>query len=251
MRKEVRTIQQSVCVALAAIVTTALTSNAQTNAPEKIKWETTAAAGFTLTSGNSETMLATLSLESKRKLKSNETLLGVAGGYGEDDGTKNTDFFNAYGQFNHFFNERLYDGIRLDGSHDGVANLNYRFRITPLIGYYLIKGTNTTLSVEVGPSAVFEEYDNQDPEDYLGIRFGEKFEHKLSDTTKIWQSVDYVPKVDEWTDKYTITAEAGISTSINKQWSLRVVIQDIYDSNPAPGNEDNDFRVLAGTEYKF
>ena len=149
------------------------------------------------------------------------------------------------------FNERLYGGLRVDASYDGIANLDYRLTLSPLLGYYLIKEAKTSLSVEAGPSLVLEKYKGQSSESYLGARFGEKFEHKLSDTTRIWQSLEYVPRVDQWADKFIITAEIGIETAITKQWSLRVVAQDIRDSKPAGTNKKNDLRLIAGTAYKF
>ena len=57
--------------------------------------------------------------------------------------------------------------------------------------------------------------------------------------------------MDRWTEKYIITAEVGIETAITKKWSLRVVGQDIYDSEPAAGRKNNDLRLIAGTAYKF
>ena len=224
--------------------------------PPKNPWETTAAAGFTLTEGNSETMLATLSLDTKRKWERNEAAFGVAGAYGEDrndsTGGPNTEFLNAFGQYNRLFTDRLYAGLRVDYTYDAIADLNYRVTISPLAGYYLIKATNTTLAVEVGPSVVFEKYfSRQDQDTYLGIRFGERFEHKLSPTTKIWESASYVPQVDKWTENYIINAEAGIDVAITKHWSLRVMVQDVYASQPAAGRKNNDVRVIAGTSYKF
>lgn len=68
---------------------------------------------------------------------------------------------------------------------------------------------------------------------------------------RAWESVSYVPQVDKWMDNYVITAEAGIDTAITKQWSLRVVFQDIYTSEPAAGTEYNELRLIAGTAYKF
>ena len=224
---------------------------AATAPPPKNPWETTAAAGFTLTEGNSETMLATLSLDTKRKWERNEAAFGVAGAYGEDDGEQNTEFVNAFGQYNRMITDRFYAGLRADFNYDGIADLTYRVTLSPLVGYYLIKATNTTLAVEAGPSVIFEKYGSQSEDTYMGIRFGERFEHKLSATTKIWQSASYVPQVDKWTEKYIITAEAGIDTAITKHWSLRVVVQDVYDSQPAAGRKHNDVRLIAGTAYKF
>jgi len=220
-------------------------------APPKIPWETSAAAGLTLTKGNSDTLLVTLGLDTKRKWERNEAAFGIAGGYGQNDSVKNNEFLTAFGQYNRLFSDRFYGGLRVDANYDGIANLDYRVTITPLAGYYLVKATNTTLVVEVGPSAVFEQYKDQSATSYLGIRFGERFEQKLSATTKFWESLSYVPQIDRWTEKYIVTGEMGIDTAMTKKWSLRVVFQDIYDSEPASGRDNNDLRLVAGTAYKF
>jgi putative salt-induced outer membrane protein YdiY len=220
--------------------------------PPAVKpWQTTAAVGLTLTRGNSETLLATLSLESKRDWDHNQAIFGVAGGYGEDKSIKNTEFLNGFGQYNRLFSDRFYAGMRVDATYDGIAGLDYRVRVTPLAGYYLIKTTNTLLSVEAGPSAVFEKQRDQSEDTYLGVRFGERFEQKLSAAARLWETVDYVPQVDKWAQNYVVTFETGVDTAINKHWSLRVLFQDIYTSDPAAGRERNDLRLVAGTAYKF
>jgi putative salt-induced outer membrane protein YdiY len=229
----------------------AYAQNAAPVAPKPPGWETSAAAGVTLTRGNSDTLLATLSLETKRKWEKDEAFAGIGGGYGKTEDIKNTEFIRGYAQYNHLFTERLYGGLRLDATYDGIASLDYRVNFTPLIGYYLIKDARTSLSVEAGPSLVIEQYRGQGSDTYFGARFAERFDHKLTDSTKIWQSFEYVPRVDRWTEKYILTGEIGIDTAITKQWSLRVVGQDIYDSEPAAGHKQNDFRLIAGTAYKF
>ena len=227
------------------------TATGTTAPPATNHWETTAAVGFTLTEGNSQTLLATLTLDTKGRWDRNEADFGIGGGYGDDHSVKNTEFVTAFGQYNRMLTDRFYVGFRASYNYDGIADLTYRVTLTPLAGYYLIKSTNTTLAFEVGPSAVFEKYQSQAEDTYMGIRFAERFEQKLSATTKFWESISYVPQVDKWTDKYIITGEAAIDAAITKKWSLRVVFQDIYDSVPANGRKSNDIRLIAGTAYKF
>lgn len=254
--KTMKTIGKRTNVTLLAAVATAMvvgcvSATVQAAEPAPKGWETTAAAGFTLTSGNSETMLATISLDSKRKWDQNEAAYGVSGGYGKNEGDRSTDFVQGYGQYNRVLSERTFAGLRLDANHDGMADLAYRVRLTPLFGYYLVKNTNTTFVVEVGPSLVTEKYEGQTPDTYVGIRFAERLDHKLSATTKVWESLEYVPQVDRWVDKYLINAEAGISTAITVKWDLRLVAQLNYDSEPLAGRRHSDLRLLAGTGYKF
>lgn len=229
--------------------------------PEPKKgWETTAAAGLTLTRGTHDTFLATAGLNTIRKWEKSEAVLGISGGYGEDTdksfGTNkptviNNNFIQGYAQYNYLFTERFYGGLRLDGAFDGIAELDYRITLTPLVGYYFIKNAKTTLAAEVGPSAVTEQYSGQDSDTYIGVRFAERFEHKLTDSTKIWQTLSYVPNVERWMEQYVLMVEVGIDTAITKKWSLRVVLQDAYSSEPAPGIMNNELRLIAGTAYKF
>jgi len=225
-------------------------------APEAKGWVTSANAGLTMTSGNSDTVLATIGLDSKKAWDQEEIAYGVSGGYGKNDDTRNTDFVKAFGQYNHLLNERAYIGVRADGEHDGIADLLYRGRLAVLAGYYFVKSEKTSLSFDVGPSLIVQKYEATltAPEDSsadFAIRFGEKFEHKLTDTTRIWQTAEYVPYVEDWMDKYLITAEVGIATAISKQWDLRVVFQVNHDSAPPTGKKYTDTRLIAGTGYKF
>ena len=225
-------------------------STASTN-----KWETTAGAALTLTRGNSETFLATVSLDTKRKWETDEAFMGVSGGYGESKvnnvNTKNTEFIQGYGQYNHLFTERLYGALRLDGQDDQIAGIEYRFKVSPMAGYYLIKNDKMTLAAEAGPSFIYEHLKGQDPHGYWAARLAERFEYKLTATTKVWESLEYLPKVDDWARNYLLNFEAGIETAISKQWSRRVVLQDQHASEPANGRKQNDLRLLAGTAYKF
>ncbi len=250
----------SVVVAGSVLIAATLSPAAEPEPEAKKGWETTAAAGLTLTRGTHDTFLATAGLNTIRKWDKNEAALGISGGYGEDTdksfGTNkptviNNNFIQGYAQYNRLFTEKLYGGIRLDGAFDGIAELDYRITLTPLLGYYFIKNAKTTLGVEVGPSAVTEQYSGQDSDTYLGIRFAERFEHKLTDTTKVWQTLSYVPNVERWMEQYVIMAEVGIDTAMTKKWSLRVVLQDAYSSEPAPGIQNNELRLIAGTAYKF
>ena len=245
-------------IVFSALVCVASNLNAADSAapvePPK-KWDTTAAAAITLTRGNSETFLGTLSLETKRKWEKDEVSFGVSGGYGNSKvngaTTKNTEFLQGYGQYNHLFTDRFYGAIRLDGQYDSIAGIEYRFKVSPMAGYYFIKNERMTLAGEAGPSLISEHLKGEPVRSYWAARLAERFDYKLSATTKVWESLEYLPKVDDWTKNYLVNFEAGIDTAISKAWSLRVVFQDQYASEPAPGKKQNDMRLLAGTALKF
>ena len=240
--------------------------NGKAAEPEKKKgWESVASAGVTLTRGNSETFLGTVGVNSQRKWAKDEILLGASAGYGENTITSPRDpvtgvmavehnttdeYIKGFGQYNHLFTERFYAGIRLDGLTDSIAGIDYRFTVSPLAGYYLIKRPNTFLAVEGGPGFVFEKLAGQESEQYVTLRFAERFEHKFSEKAKVWQTAEYLPRVEDFGD-YTFNFELGASAAISKSVDLRVVFQDSYRSKPSPGRKQNDMKLIAGVGYRF
>ena len=240
-------------VALTAALTfvaSALADDAAAPAAPKSPWESSAAVGFTLTRGNSETELFTAKVDAARKKDRQELALGGDIAYGKSDGKRNTESYHAFGQLNQLLTEKFYVYGRLDGLRDDIAGLDYRLTFSPGAGYYFIKNDKTTLSAEVGPGVVYERQASKSPRAYGTLRFSEKFEHKLNDNVKIWQSAEVLPQIDRWKN-YVVNAEAGIEASLTTKASLRVYIQDTYDNEPAPGRKANDIKTVAALAYKF
>ena len=222
------------------------------------RWETVATAGATLTRGNSESFLVNGSIDTKRSWTNDEALLGASAGYGDNTTTVNgtkvdtttQSYIRGYGQWNHLFTPKLYGGVRVTGEHDDTADLAYRAILSPLAGYYLIKETNTFLAGEIGPSFVTEKFFDVSADNYVGLRIGERFQHKFNSGAKIWESLEWIPKVEDF-QNYLLTAEAGVSAPISKGLSLNLVLQDSYKSVPAPGKLKNDLKLIAGVAYNF
>jgi putative salt-induced outer membrane protein YdiY len=217
--------------------------------PPKPRWNSTAAAGLTLTSGNSETLLITANLGTEKKWDRNEVAFGIDGAYGEQDDLKNVETLHGFGQYNRLFSERLFGFLRADALHDDIADVDYRVTLSGGLGYYFIKNKTTFLRGEVGPGVVFEKAGG-DTDTYMTLRVAERFEHQLTKTAKLWQSAEFLPDVSDW-DNYVINAEIGIDVAISTKWSLTTYIQDTYDNQPAPGRKHNDLKLVAGTKYKF
>lgn len=261
MKKTLTNLVTSCGLPLAAAVlwlANPATAQTVTNPPPKSHWESVASVDVALTRGNSRSFLATASLDTKRKWTSDEALLGAGAGYGDtttkdstgaEVTTKTQDYLKGYAQWNHLFTDRLYAGVRVEGLHDDIADIQYRFTVSPLAGYYLIKQTNTFLALELGPSFVDQKLDDH-TDSYFGLRVAERFEHKFSTGARIWETLEWIPQVDDF-NNWILNAEAGVSAPITKALDVRLVAQDNYNNQPAPGRLKNDFRLLAGIGYRF
>jgi putative salt-induced outer membrane protein YdiY len=117
------------------------------------------------------------------------------------------------------------------------------------VGYYVIKAPRTSLSFEVGPGYVWEQKGGI-TDNYATIRFGDRFEQKIGEKAKLWQSLSYLPQISDW-GNYQLTAEIGIEAPLVKDLALRVVASDTFNSRPAAGKKQNDLMLVSGVAYKF
>lgn len=230
--------------------TNAVAVGTKAAATPKFPWNSALTAGLTLTRGNSDTLLATTKFITDKKTPINEFNLGGDAAYGSASGVENVETFHGFGQWNHLFSERWYGYLRTEGLHDGIAEVKYRDTTTSGLGYYFVKNTNTTFSVEGGPGYIAQRVGTQD-DNYATLRVAEKFERKFNkNSARVWENVEYLPRVDKLSD-YLINGEVGVESALYKTLSLQVFLDDNFNSVPASGLRRNDVKLVSGLTYKF
>lgn len=220
-----------------------------TIAGEEVSSEVSLNAGVTWTEGNSDTLRANAGIEYEGRREALGAIrAGAEGNYGYSriDGERDRDVDNASAFFNarKTITDRTFASLNSSFLYDGQADIDYRFVVGPNVGTFLIKQDRTELSVEVGPSYLWEKVDDQ-TDDYFVVRFAQRFDHRLSDTARIWQEAEYLPKSDDFED-YLLNSEVGVSASLTDRTSLRMVVQSRYDSTPSAGKEKHDVTVITG-----
>jgi putative salt-induced outer membrane protein YdiY len=215
----------------------------------KPAWESSVSAGLSLTKGNSDTLLTTVAFKTSRKTQENEYMFGLDGSYGENDSVKNNETLHGVGQYNHLFGDRFYGFFNLEGLHDGIADLQYRFTLSPGAGYYFLKETNTTLAGELGPALITQRLGSVDTT-YATLRLAERFEHKLDNGARVWEKAEFLPQVNKL-GNFLVNAEIGAEAALTKTLSLRVTVQDNFINQPAPSRKSNDLKLISSVVYKF
>lgn len=245
-------------VLMAAAILSAAAVHGEEPAPAPA-WGTTAAAGVNLSRGNTRNMLLNGSVISTYKHEKNEARLGVEANYGETEVTSTNDTkemetnvqnSRALAEYRRLLNERTYGYVSAEIRSDDVADIDYRFMVGPGIGQYLLKSDLQTLGVELGASYVQEKLADKDADDYVALRAAERYEFKVSQSSKVWESVEFLPAFEDF-GRYLLNAEAGAEAAMNTRLSLRIVAQDKYNSDPAPGKKPNDFQLIGGITYKL
>lgn len=217
-------------------------------------WKTTVSAGGTVTSGNSKTSKANASLLVEgEKAALGSIRSGAQVNYGDStvDGEKSTDLDNAKAFVNakKTLSPMSFAYGDLSFFHDTLADVDYRISAGPGGGAYLVKNGRTALTLEAGPSYIWEKQAGT-TDNYLALRIAQRLDQVMSPTSKCWESLEYVPKVDDF-EKYLLTAEIGVEAAINTRLGLRLVLQDSYDSQPGPGVKSNDLTLIGALSLKL
>ncbi|MFH0909456.1 MAG: DUF481 domain-containing protein [bacterium] len=213
------------------------------------KFETSLAVGIMGTEGNSDIKQGTANLLSLRKAANSECKAGFDFAYGEIGGSTTNNNIKVFIGHRRNVNDRLYGYFDLSYFYDEIGDIDYRVTASPGLGYFLLKDEAQSLAVEAGPSYIWEKVGGV-KDDYPALRLFEKYERKLSDTSKVWESVEYLPRFDDFND-YLLNAEVGVEAAMNSSLSLRLVVVDKYDSTPAPGKKENDVTVTGSLVYRI
>ena len=222
------------------------------------RWLISIAFGGSLTSGNSDTLGLNLAIGSEKKTERHEFALGAMGSYGETDSETSTEtgslFFNykrMLGSSYIFSDSELF--------HDKIALIQYRFTTALGWGHYVVDNDRTKLGLEVGAAYIREDFedppeedlvDQLDAENTVALRVAQTFEHQLSETAKIWQSLEYLPEFSDF-DNYLLNATTGIEAAINSTLSLRFSIENRYNSQPPYGSKRNDLVSVAAVAIRL
>jgi putative salt-induced outer membrane protein YdiY len=218
-------------------------------------WTKAVSAGLSLTDGNSNATNFNLNGKLGREYKDEVWRFEADYNFGDTKETPDsprTETRNDYrllGDYRHIFNDFYFGGIGADLRHDEIADLNYRFTVSPSVGMYVIKEDDLKLSLEAGPSYVFEELGGVS-NDYLAPRIANRLDWKISDTAKLFQTAEYLFDISD-SNAYLLNAEIGIETTVTELVSLVVSIKDAYNNNPAEGKEKNDIAIISGLKLNL
>ncbi len=241
---------------LALLLVTCRAAWAQTNAPSNAPvWHGDVALGLSLARGNANTFLLSGEASADNVWDKNDLRLGADGqyalnNYGQTNQTRAAEAIHGFTDYKRLFTERLYGDVRLDLFHDDVAEVRYRAILGPALGYYFIKSDASKLNMDVGASYLRERQDNDGNIGYATLHVGEHGEHAFSKSAKVWEDVQYFPQITRFSN-YLLNTEAGAEAALNTRFSVRVVVDDHFNSQPATGRKENDILLVSSLVYKY
>lgn len=212
-------------------------------------WDSSVDFGLTLTRGNSDTTLLTTTLNLAKSVGDDEYNAGLGYSYSEEDSSTISDELTGFLNWNRLVTETSYYGFRLEGRRDDIAKIDYRVQGTVLYGMYLLKNETSTFALELGPGYTVDSLDGVE-ENYAHAYLGQRASHWVSDNARIFQSFAGYLNVED-TERYNATFTIGAEALMSESLSLKVTLENKYESQPATGSKNNDLKLISGISYKF
>jgi putative salt-induced outer membrane protein YdiY len=216
-------------------------------------WKRNAELGLNGSEGNTENLSLRALVGGERKTSQMETRADLGYFYATDqskktksrgEGNLRNDWLFGDSPWGFFAQARLeYDEFQ-----------TWQWRASGFLGpsYTFIKDDRTLLRGRAGLGGAYEFGKDADekfvPEAMLGL----DFEHKLSERTKIYATLEYYPSLDEFPD-YRLYGKAGIEVLVDPElgMSFRAGVVDRYDASPGEGRKRNDLEYFAALAWTF
>jgi len=215
-------------------------------------WKRRAELGVNGADGNTENLNARGVLTARRITPTMETTASLMYVHASTNGDRTESHGEAAGRNDWIFQDTKW-GFFLLGKAEYDEFKDWNWRLSSFAGpsYAFIRTDETLFRGRVGLGAAYEIGGSNEelrPEALLGL----DWEHKLNDRCKLVANVDYLPSLSDFPEfRLNARASCDVILDVETKMSLRVGLDNRYDSDPGPDTRENDIEyfVLLGWEF--
>lgn len=243
--------------AAAKLVSKPFAQDAVAAAPAAPKWTGQVNAGFTATTGNSQTRQANASADAQLQRAKDRITLGFLWVYGDNKNNPQNDWVLVdrktfgRGKYDYFFSDATYAYGIATAEGDLLQDISLRWTAGAGVGHQYANTDTWKFGVEVGVSYLDTDYRSAasiDTED-VAIRVATNAAYKVSETWSFLHTLEAYPSAEDADDFYGRSdLRAAAALGKNMLLSLQWVVD--YDNTPAQP-ERVDQRYLLGLGWKF
>ena len=204
-------------------------------------WKGQFGSGLNGKSGNSESVDINMTLKLDRETDVSTTNLLASYFYGSNAISTVTDrVFAQLRQERKLAKEGWAWYVQTAVEWDRFKAFDYRIAVHSGLSNQFYKDDSGFLKVRMGAGAS-KEVGSANEEWSPELQFGGDWERKLTDTTKVFATVDYFPNVTDFAD-FRVNTNMGFNFLVDapRNINFRVFALTRYDSTPPPGTEQSD-----------
>ncbi|MGB5687071.1 MAG: DUF481 domain-containing protein, partial [Candidatus Electrothrix sp.] len=210
-------------------------------------WSASLSLGASMASGNTNNFNSNVNFSGTKLIGRDKIMLMLEGSYGEarSYGEAENAVVDQQAMAFTMYEKRIdryiaYPFIEL--KHDKMNEIELRIMTGFGGGYYFIENEQTEFSIVTGPAYIREDLTTDESDEYGVFFIGLLHKLALSETFRISESVDFLPKMKDTSD-YRLKMRADIETDIWSNISLKFTVKDEYDSEPPDGLDENNLSL--------
>ncbi|MHC4934185.1 MAG: DUF481 domain-containing protein, partial [Planctomycetota bacterium] len=143
---------------------------------------------------------------------------------------------------------RLFQQLYLET--DSQESLALRMFLTGGYGYRFVKTENFVMWGDIGGGWQSETYYGQDTDDTGILQLGLEWDWQITKTLHYRQVIQYLPNLSD-SGEFRFIWDSKFTMPIAERWAFALVVQDQYNSDPQPGNTENDFTIIFTIDFDF
>lgn len=216
---------------------------------EMDKWEISGLLASSFAAGNSESTSLGFGLSGRYRLEDQQSAFNLNGNYARNQLGTSAQLLALDAFTQQHWRRPWFRGWRLDAVHDDIADLRVRTSVSRYYGRDLYKSQRTLISIELGPSAVFEDKGTT-ADFYLALYANLKAERKLTTNSEVFAEVNSLTAVDD-IDRVVVITRLGWAHRLSEKIKFKAVFRKSFDNNPALMRDEIDTQLVTGLEFEW
>ncbi len=218
--------------------------------PYDYQWRGQSNVGLNATTGNSETTRFHVDAEGTLENEVDRYIAGVDFNRGSDNDVTSVDNWTAYGNYDHFFSDRLFWNNSLSFKRNTLQELDLRSAVGTGFGYQFFDDSTLRLSTTAGLSYVREEFEVQSSEDFVALQLGVDYEHRWFDWLRFFHSLQTLTSLES-VDDFVLRTRTGLRYPISDNFVSSLQVNVDYDNTPSDGAEKEDVLYVFTLGYSW
>jgi putative salt-induced outer membrane protein YdiY len=190
--------------------------------------------GINLTSGNSQTQ--NLHLDGRLITRTKRNRYTLSGEYNQQESRDVLVKENWAGlvKYDYFVSDRWFWFNSVNFESNEFADLKLRSALAAGLGFQFFESEYRSLSIELGPSYIDENFETAEDENYLGSRWAVNYDQKLGKSLAFYHYHEGLLGLED-TDDLTIRSRTGLLMNLTDHIIARIQTAVDWDRSPPEG----------------
>jgi len=230
---------------------------AATPPPKKKLLTTTANFGLDLLSGNKDRQVYYARVKSTyaRPYESNpkeffRTTADYIANYGETDGSKSANNMLAAVQTDFDLDLHTYFYNAGNVGYDEIRKIDLQYGVGPGVGRHLYRKPAFALDLESGVNYQVQKRSEGDSPESPYFRLADNLTWKLADRLTFGKKLEFQLNFED-ASQFRVRLDSNLSYRLWNTLSLNLTLIDSYDTDPAPGVDQNELQLRSSLGFTF